>query len=703
MVNARGGLRIVYTDGSCLDCAFGGAADPAFEPDGTVISFAEGGRLLANGIDGVREGGRLPAGDDAVWAADGRVALVRHGDVFAGPPRRLAEIGRGSEPSWAPDGRSLAVARADGWIVLDALSRPGRARRLVRGSEPAFSPDGRRLAYIAPGGRVMVVRVDGPPRPRPVGTLRGVTVDWQPRVASAPACAVPPGSTVLASTRAALVTGDGPTSGFDFFSSPAVAYMGCLRADGRERLLEKFVGNNIDQATSVAAASVAAPYAALMQFFQDEHYGGQGDTVQVFDLATGRLMPGLGGETTGTCGFGYGGPCPSIDRLVVNSVGATAAHIEEQVPENGLATSITDVACAPASTTCVAVDGRDNLLASSNPGGGAGAWATVQSSSGAPLTAGLRAVACPSASLCVAVGGNAVYTSTNPTAPGSWTRATPTAGTVTPLFEVVCPSTSLCIGATVNGQVAATTDPAAGGSTWSGADIDGNTAIDALACASASLCFATDSARHVFATTNPAGGAGAWASSPGTPAFDAGSCPTPSLCVLVQGDPAYTASTGAPATGPWSQASVAPSDLHSVSCPTTTLCVGVGNGDAVSTNPAGGVWEPESIDALGTPSSVACPSASLCVAADSTGHILTSTDPAGGPAAWSSAFVDGDPCTAVSACSVEQILASSGHGVQTVDSFEAPGNGPFLTGLTLTGDTLGWSRDGTPESVVLAP
>ena len=37
----------------------------------------------------------------------------------------------------------------------------------------------------------------------------------------------------------------------------------------------------------------------------------------------------------------------------------------------------------------------------------------------------------------------------------------------------------------------------------------------------------------------------------------------------------------------------------------------------------------------------------------------------------------------------------------TVDSSEFPGSGPFLTGLTLTGDVLSWSHAGKPRSVTL--
>ena len=99
--------------------------------------------------------------------------------------------------------------------------------------------------------------------------------------------------------------------------------------------------------------------------------------------------------------------------------------------------------------------------------------------------------------------------------------------------------------------------------------------------------------------------------------------------------------------------------------------------------------------------SISCPSTSLCVAVDGTGHVITSTNPTGGPSAWKPALVDGDPCNDTTSCSMEQILASAGRGVETVDSSKLPGDGPFLTGLTLNGDVLSWSHDGTPKNVML--
>ncbi len=69
------------------------------------------------------------------------------------------------------------------------------------------------------------------------------------------------------------------------------------------------------------------------------------------------------------------------------------------------------VSC-PSSGLCVGVDNFGNVVTSSNPTGGAGAWA-VTNVVGANFMTG---VSCPSSSLCVAVdGGGNVVTSSNPT------------------------------------------------------------------------------------------------------------------------------------------------------------------------------------------------------------------------------------------------------------------------------------------------
>lgn len=86
--------------------------------------------------------------------------------------------------------------------------------------------------------------------------------------------------------------------------------------------------------------------------------------------------------------------------------------------------------------------------------------------------------------------------------------------------------------------------------------------------------------------------------------------------------------------------------LNSISCPTTSFCAAIGSNDDVltTTDPAGGpaTWTttPVGTSSLGF-SAISCPSAALCVASEElTGDVWVSTDPTGGAGAWSPVNVD---------------------------------------------------------------
>ena len=72
----------MYPDGSCMNCKFGAAPNPAFVPGGAVISFIQSGRLTLDGIDGIRQQNPPPgAASDAVWSGGGLLAVVRGGVI----------------------------------------------------------------------------------------------------------------------------------------------------------------------------------------------------------------------------------------------------------------------------------------------------------------------------------------------------------------------------------------------------------------------------------------------------------------------------------------------------------------------------------------------------------------------------------------------------------------------------------------------
>jgi hypothetical protein len=694
LVFAGPAIRIVYADGSCLNCQFGRAPNPSFTPGGTVISFIARGFVTFDKIDGNREAARSrPAANDAVWSKSGALAVVRGRTIWAGRPGHLRRIAQGVQPSWAPDATKLAAVQR-GWIVVIRW-RDHHVRRLVRGSAPAFSPDGRWIAYVAPDHHLMIVRAAGARVvPRRVGNIRAVSVDWQPRPRRSPTpCTAPPGSTVIASSPAAVVTGDGLPLNLDFANGPPVAYMGCLRADGRERLLERFTTENVDAASFVSRAVLAAPYAGLELTDEDAHYMEYSYTFQVFDLRTGRLNGKLGGQHV-ACGGGE--PC-GLDEPVLGSDGVSAAHVRVVYPVGALSSIVGSVSCAPGSSTCVATDSANHVLGSTDPTGGAGAWnvASFGSSPYAPTF-----VDCPSTSLCVG-GGGAIYTTTNPTGGAAdWTtRSLP--GGITDTGRVTCATTHLCVVAEDHGDIRASTNPTGGKSAWPVSNIDDNRPLNEIFCSTRPQCFVDDTFGNVFTSEDPAGGASTWKISKTTPIFFAGACPTPSLCVAVNGHDVYA--TTDPAAGGWTKTTVG-DFLNDVACPSSSLCVAVGDGGALDTSrePAAGVWSHTTIDNARVLGSISCASPSLCVATDWNGHVVTSTNPTGGPSAWITALVDGDPCAETTPCSVEEIDASDAHGLHAVDTSHISGNGPFLTGLRLAGDVLSWSHDRSPRSVTLA-
>jgi hypothetical protein len=317
-----GGVALVYPDGSCLDCEAIAGSGPAFTANPAVVTVVSGGQLREYGSDGVPRATLFSGGvSDAVWSSRGELAVVRSSGVWVGAPGRLRSLGRGDSPSWSPDG-SRAVIDRRGWVTVVGVDHRF-ARRVAKGSAPAWSPDGRSIAFIAAGHELSVVSAAGG-RVRRVGRVQGVAVDWQPiPVGPVAGCLTPPGSTTIASSGTAVVSSDSrDVPGTSF---PAPAYLGCLRADGRERLLARFDFQSEDATTIASEAAVGGDYAGLVRSDDDPHYGGLSSTVEVFDLRTGANVSTLGGEQV-SCGD-YSYDCVSgMDDLVLGADGVSAAH-----------------------------------------------------------------------------------------------------------------------------------------------------------------------------------------------------------------------------------------------------------------------------------------------------------------------------------------------------------------------------------------
>ena len=291
--------------------------------------------------------------------------------------------------------------------------------------------------------------------------------------------------------------------------------------------------------------------------------------------------------------------------------GKTCVEGEEHCPTPGGRLNV--VSCASESL-CVVGSYEGFIYVSSDPTGGAGAWAsTVINDSGGHGATHLTGISCPSPSLCVAVSGGGnntkggrVLTSTNPTA-GSWQVAE--LGSSLDLRGVSCGTPSLCVAVAREGRIFVSTNPTGGAAAWREAGTPGGPGdLEGVACASTLLCAAGNLTGNILTSTDPAGGGATW-----------------------------------------SEANAGGSvQITGVSCPTASRCVAVdNNGDVLtSTDPTGGggSWHFENLvpfkpteDKEGQPPrnalfSASCASTSLCALVGPDGRIFTATDPFSAPA-----------------------------------------------------------------------
>jgi hypothetical protein len=300
--------------------------------------------------------------------------------------------------------------------------------------------------------------------------------------------------------------------------------------------------------------------------------------------------------------------------------------------------------------------GANNIVTSSTPTAGLTGWKLT------PLNVGdhyLTAVSCNSSSFCVAVDQYGdVITSSDPTGGAAAWITTNVEGVPivddpniqgVPLFDVSCPSRSLCV-AIDGGNVITSSNPAGGAAAWAMANVDSSNDVQGVSCPTINLCVAVDHFSNVVTSTNPTGQVTKWTVTNlgriGVSSLSSIYCPSSQLCIAtgdqIAGDWSYsilvtsTDPTGGPAA--WKVMREADPGVASVSCPSITLCVAVGGNDvSTSTNPNGGSagW---AVAHLTTGSNfltdVSCPTISLCVVLDTVGNVLTSSRPSGGVRAW---------------------------------------------------------------------
>lgn len=146
----------------------GNETQPVFSPDGSRLAFVHGGDVFVMSANGshVRNVTDHRAADaDPSWAPDGRSLAFSSdrgssSEIFvtrlgARKAVRLTRSGANSAPDWSPDGSRVAFVHGNE-IRLVAASGGSETVAASGFSEPAFSPDGAELA-VADGKDVILV------------------------------------------------------------------------------------------------------------------------------------------------------------------------------------------------------------------------------------------------------------------------------------------------------------------------------------------------------------------------------------------------------------------------------------------------------------------------------------------------------------------------------------------------------------------
>ena len=692
--DAAGHLEVTTPSGACVFCLSShppwdlSGTSPGFSPDGKTMTYVHHGLWqVTPGTTSPRRLLKAPV-TTAVWSQAHQLLVTRWGWIWTGRPTMagvltLRRVVRGGAPTASPTGRELAYTHGGSVFTIGLASH--KITRIARGSAPAFSPSGRSLAYLNTHHQV-AIRPLGRGRTRTLTRLRGRSLDWQPVTTVTRKGCEAAGGAIVAEHGAATIRAAADAKGSH------IGWNGCLDALGVAFHLNGGAnGNGYDLALGHAA--LAGNYAALQFVFTDK-YMDYTDMVNVYDLRSGALIR----SAAVRCG---GFPC-DVTKLTVNTDGFAAWHAydtphppESPVgsiscpsaslcvagdnasdllistdPSGGRAawtvdplpvpepTTIGGVSC-PTVSFCLAVDSSGRVIWSTNPAGGPSAWRVSEANVPNPITR----VSCASPTLCVAIGGESVYATTDPAGTAPWHVAA-----ITPvpdiLTGVACPSTTLCVVATSTGEVLTSQDAGDPSPTWtSPAALPGSTPrnyVTDLSCPNAGFCAAADSGA-VVTTTDPAGGPGTWTTQPVTNATWV-SCASTSLCVALVGRDVLTSTDPTDASPSWSTTALAatPTQALLAACPTTSLCV-----------------------------------------AFAQQYAITSSDPTGGPSAWTSFLADALPCDPATPCRAEALQALDDQGLHALDT-AAQGSGTVIGGPTFSGDTIRWTDGGTPRSAGLS-
>jgi Zn-dependent metalloprotease len=290
--------------------------------------------------------------------------------------------------------------------------------------------------------------------------------------------------------------------------------------------------------------------------------------------------------------------------------------------------SLNAVSCIPGTTECVATDSAGKALYSTNVSAtGSSTWTSWSGPSGQSPS---QAVACPTKTLCViadgkeAAGGNLYYATSFG---GAFTSAlSPTFG----VSAIACPSASLCVaGHDGNGNFSYSTSPAS--ASWEVLK-QGEAGIKSVSCLSTSFCVMADNKGRVHvATSNEKIKSSSWTETnvnSGT-ALTGAACTSTTSCIAIDGAGnilRLTIAGGGGATVASNRDIDDSNELTAVTCTTNSTCVAVDAvGNVFVSDSAGEAWFKH--HELGKHlTAVSCSSNSLCVMTDNTGQV-TAFDP----------------------------------------------------------------------------
>jgi hypothetical protein len=220
----------------------------------------------------------------------------------------------------------------------------------------------------------------------------------------------------------------------------------------------------------------------------------------------------------------------------------------------------------------------------------------------------------------------------------------PPFSTRTPLLSIACPTTTFCLAGdrtgAENGTIFASAHPLGGPGAWQRTATNFGGTISGLACPIMPFCVAAviGTNYQIFTTTHPTGRLSAWHKQPLITLRI--SCPSAHLCASVNGGNILTSLDPEAAHAKWKTTPYTQlGSLAAISCPATSFCVVTdSSGDVItSTNPHGGLatWKSRSVEpSPAALTQLSCPSKTFCVAIDNQGNLLYSTNPSGGAPAW---------------------------------------------------------------------